>query len=56
MNGKERFHLEINSIGEFITFVMVIRGGNLDLEKLKQLTQELNQSSDPLKKAVEENT
>lgn len=42
------FRLEITSLDEFIKFVNLIRGEDLDAEKLKSLTDALNKDADAL--------
>ena len=42
------FHLHIDSIEDFVKFVAVITGEDLDSEDIKKLTEELNKDSDAL--------
>jgi len=42
------FKLEINSIEEFIKFVRFIRDEDMDEIKIRELTKELNKSTDIL--------
>lgn len=49
----EKFHLEINSLDEFIRFVTIIRGDELDSNKINALVKELNDGAQQLHEAVE---
>jgi hypothetical protein len=42
------FKLEINSLEEFIKFIRFIRSEDMDEAKIKELTKELNMSTDKL--------
>jgi len=42
---REMFELRITSIEDFMAFVAVIKGENLDMQKLKAFTKELNKDS-----------
>jgi hypothetical protein len=46
------FKLEITNIHDFLLFVNIIRGKDLDAEEVARLTAQLNKSSDNLQKAV----
>lgn len=46
------FRLEIDSIDDLIKFVELVKGGNVKKE-IKELIDELNQSTNPLLKAID---
>ena len=46
------FKLEITTLAEFLTFVHIIRNKECNIEELKQLTTQLNQSNDALTAAI----
>jgi len=49
--GKD-FHLELNSIEDFIAFVMILRGKELDLKEIQHLSNILGSERDKLRDAV----
>lgn len=49
------FEIKISGIDDFMAFVAIIRGEELDFQKLKKFTKELNKDSDALIKAENEN-
>jgi len=50
-----RFHFEINSFEDFVSFVAIIRGKEINLEEIKNLTKQLSQSDKALEDAVNKN-
>jgi hypothetical protein len=49
------FKIEIEGIHDFTRFVNIIRNEPISQEEVERLAKELDKSSDPLKKAVEDN-
>jgi len=50
------FKLVITSIEEFVAFTRIIKGEDLDLKEISDITKELNKSTEQLKEAVESQT
>ena len=50
MNGK--FHLEINSFEDFIEFVAILRGKEIDFDKIREFTNKLKEADTKLENAV----
>ena len=42
---ERRFHIEINSLEDFIQFVHIIRNDEIDPDKLKRITDSLTKST-----------
>ena len=56
MNDRlHTFHLEINSFEDFISFVAIIRGEDIDSNKIEELRKRLASSNTALNAAIEEN-
>ncbi len=45
MNDERRFHLEINSLEAFAAFCALIRGEDLDDDKIRELTARLTKAT-----------
>lgn len=51
---NDKFHLEINSFEDFIAFVAIIKGKEIDIQEIKKLQATLQGSRENLTKAIEE--
>ena len=50
------FKLEITDFRDFLLFISIIRGKDLDSAEVARITKEVNKSSETLEKAVENAT
>lgn len=53
--GGRRFHFEINSFEDFVSFVALIKGKEIDLDEIKNLTSKLNVADNALEEAIDAN-
>ena len=53
--NDNKFHFEINSFEDFVSFIAIIRGKEIDFNEIKKLTKELNQSDKTLQNAIDKN-
>jgi hypothetical protein len=53
---NDKFHLEINSFADFVSFVALIRGKELDSAEIKSLVASLKTNREDLQKAIDKET
>lgn len=56
MSLQTRIQLDFKSIEEFIQFVEIIRGKEIDTHELKKITKAISKSDDSLEEAVSSQT
>ena len=49
------FHFEINCFEDFVSFIAIIRGKEIDLDEIKKLTSQINKDDKTLQTAINKN-